>query len=273
MALMNAACNIGFNANAWLQYNGTNESAFHYFAINQGSSLNGAALAGAFINVVLTDGYLLVRCYRWWKNLWVIIPLASLALVSYVWDLIEVTYTAGHVEDANSGWVMPFLSSWPITIGIAGALHAIYTALLASRVIRLSRQAGERAGIWATIVESALPYGIISFVFMILYCASAMAANVFIPLLVQLQGITVDLIIMRTLKAERQATFASLPAPVVTPQEKITAPISVTATSTTGSASITDEKTMLVRRAGMWEASLDKKEPAPPEYTIPLGEM
>ncbi|KAH9932354.1 uncharacterized protein B0H18DRAFT_54156 [Fomitopsis serialis] len=159
---MNEACNIGFNANAWLQYDGTNESAFHYFARNQTSSLNGAALVGAFINVVLVDGSLLVRCYRWWKNLWVIIPLASLVLVSYVWYLLEVVYTAGHVEDANSGWIIPFLNSWPVTIGLAGALHAIYTALLASRVIKLSRQAGEHAGIWAISVESALPYGIIS---------------------------------------------------------------------------------------------------------------
>ncbi|KZT66599.1 hypothetical protein DAEQUDRAFT_767827 [Daedalea quercina L-15889] len=230
MALINEACNITFNSNAWHYNDGTNRSAFRYFAINQASPLNGAALAGAFFTVILADGYLLVRCYRWWKNLWVIIPLGMLVFVSYVWDLLEFIYTAGHSEDGNSGWVMPFAGNWPITIGIAGALHVIYSALLAFWVIIASRkEGGEKLTIWSIAVESALPYGIISLIFMILYCVRVMAANAFIPMLVQLQGITVDLIITRNLKTAGQ--FASLPIPV-----------SITPTMTADTTSMSDKE-------------------------------
>ncbi|KAH9830105.1 uncharacterized protein C8Q71DRAFT_378230 [Rhodofomes roseus] len=268
MAVINEACNIGFNSNAWLHYDGTSMSAYHYFTSNQASALNGAALAGAFFTVILADGYLLVRCYRWWKNLWVIIPLAMLMLVSYVWDFFELVYTAGHAVEANSGWVMPFFGSWPITIGLAGALHLIYTVLLASRVITHARKTCmEVLGLWEISVESAFPYGFVSLVFMILYCSNSVAANGFIPMLVQLQGITVDLLVARTLKLEHRSAIAQLPVPVVAVQTQMVVPTSDSASTTAPSASIYDEKLTLVKMSSMWKASaLEKKEPAPPEY-------
>lgn len=58
MALINEACNIASNSNAWLNYDGKSESSLTYFAQGQTSSLNGAIAISAFFVSLLTDGFL-----------------------------------------------------------------------------------------------------------------------------------------------------------------------------------------------------------------------
>lgn len=85
---------------------------------------------------------------------------------------------------------MPIYLDWPISAGLLGPLHVIYTTYIAARAVHLGRKAadgGLRPTVWSLTVESALPYAIVSLVFMVLYCANVMAANALIPLLVQLQ--------------------------------------------------------------------------------------
>lgn len=80
------------------------------------------------------------------------------------------------------------------------SLHCLLTILLLWGVLDLSCRLAASltghsrtiyTGYKAVLVESALPYGIISFVLMILTCVDSDAANLFVPLLVQLQVRTI----------------------------------------------------------------------------------
>lgn len=116
------------------------------------------------------------------------IPFRTTDSLRPVWNIVAGAYSVGRATELYSILVMPIYLGWPVTAGLFGAMHVIYTILIAARTIVLARASGRpRPTLGSIIVESALPYGIVSLVFMILYCAGVMAANCLIPLLVQLQ--------------------------------------------------------------------------------------
>lgn len=83
---------------------------------------------------------------------------------------------------------MPGLGGFPVTVALSGSLHIIFSALLGYRVVSVSRQTlGKRPTVWSVVVEAALPYAVVSVIFMAVYCADIAAANVFGSMLVQFQ--------------------------------------------------------------------------------------
>ena len=83
---------------------------------------------------------------------------------------------------------MPGLGGSPVTVALSGTLHIIFSALLGYRVVCVSRKTfGKRPTVWSVIVEAAVPYAVVSVIFMAVYCADIAAANVFGAMLVQFQ--------------------------------------------------------------------------------------
>ena len=104
------------------------------------------------------------------------------------WNLAEVAYTAGHPEGNKSEWVMPAFGSWPAAVALSGSLHVIFSALLGYRVVSVARTAmGKRPAVGSVVVEAAVPYSVVSIIFMSVYCAGIAAANVFGSMVVQFQ--------------------------------------------------------------------------------------
>ncbi|EPT05827.1 hypothetical protein FOMPIDRAFT_1013434 [Fomitopsis schrenkii] len=266
LAFVNEACNVAINALAQDYDDGTPDSTFHYFMLNQPSRVNGAAITSALLTTLLADVFLLVRCYQWWKNPWAIIPLVMLFIASFVWNIVAGAYSVGRATELYSILVMPIYLGWPVTAGLFGAMHVIYTILIAARTIVLARASGRpRPTLGSIIVESALPYGIVSLVFMILYCAGVMAANCLIPLLVQLQGIAVDLIVIRIARQPEAPLTAVMPLPLVVAQGSAGTAVSVQLSAKHAAASIA--KSEASKGTDVWGWSLDRKVTPPPEYS------
>ncbi|KAH9932355.1 uncharacterized protein B0H18DRAFT_952457 [Fomitopsis serialis] len=254
MALVYEICNIVFTVDAWIIGEGSSGTSYTYFVDNQNSGLEIAATVAALISTLLTDGFLFVRCSALWWSPLVTVLLGLLTLATYAFDILEVYWVA---TSGNTLWQTPLFGQLSVSVALAQSLHVIFTILL---TYRLAAKHSKLVGVTGMAIESALLYSIVSIVFMATYCAPSMAANAFLPMLVQIQGIAIDLIIARWYRRERTqaaepavpATIVQLPAPVQAPSDT--------------SSIIDNEKPMLTLMASKWDQELDK-EPVPPECT------
>ncbi|CCL98326.1 uncharacterized protein FIBRA_00320 [Fibroporia radiculosa] len=206
MALVNIACNIEFNDWAWIENTGFNGGAFAYITKFQNSSLNLTAVATGVINLVLADTFLLHRVHVLWRRWYILTAMGILLLVTTAFAIVQC-YSVSSAD--NSFWTGPVFGSPLIYTILAMSLHTLFTILLFTRAVQLGHELPDDVtgqnrtysyGIKALIVESALPYGFVSLLVMILACSHSTGANVFVPLLVQLQGIVSDLIVMRVVQ-------------------------------------------------------------------------
>lgn len=91
-------------------------------------------------------------------------------------------------ESDDSLLVIPYDGTFIIPVILAQSLHAIFAVLLVFRIATARRETeGRRMRAKDLLVESVLPYALISVLFMGTYCGSSLAANVFLPMLVQIQ--------------------------------------------------------------------------------------
>ncbi|KZT66601.1 hypothetical protein DAEQUDRAFT_674657 [Daedalea quercina L-15889] len=259
MALVYEICSIEFTINAWIMGEGGSGTSFDYFIDNQGTGLTVAAAVAAFISTFLADGFLCIRCSALWSKRWVTIPLVLFTLATYAFDFVQMYWVASTNDE--SLWVIPWNDVFIIPVALAQSLHIIFTVLLVLRFTTVQRESEERIRLKGMAVESALVYGLISVIFLATYCAQGLAANAFLPMLVQIQGIAIDLIIARW-ESTQHATVAEpaaptkmlLPAPAHVPSE---------------TSSISDkEKLTLTMMTSKWHQELDKKEHASPEYCV-----
>jgi len=203
MATVNMCCNISFNERAWIDSPAFDGGAFAYFADYQKSPLNLAAVSVGVINLTLADAFMLYRVHVIWRKLYVTLILGIVYLASLVFAIFQC---AGVAQDNDSFWNGPAFGIPFAYALVAMSLHVLFTVVLFGRLCVLRRglsgpltELGKTdfTSVKALIVESAVPYGVISCLALTLYCSSMTAVNLFLPLLVQLQGITPDLIIMR----------------------------------------------------------------------------
>ena len=91
-------------------------------------------------------------------------------------------------ESDDSLLVIPYDGTFIIPVILAQSLHAIFAVLLVFRIATArSEKEGRRMRAKDLLVESVLPYALISVLFMGTYCGWSLAANVFLPMLVQVQ--------------------------------------------------------------------------------------
>ncbi|KAI0731827.1 hypothetical protein C8Q72DRAFT_201947 [Fomitopsis betulina] len=262
VSLIYEICSIVFTFQAWEagQEGIANRTAFLYFWNNSNPGLTTASAAAFLVSTIIADGFLCVRLVALWKKLWVSIPLVLLTLVTYAFDILQVTYVANERED--SLLMIPYDGRFITPVILAQSLHAIFAFLLVSHVATAhfgveTRRVSARG----LLIETILPYALISALFMGTYCGSSLAANVFLPVLVQIKGITIDLLIAR--RGRRNGFLVISVAP---PTDTIQLPAPVQAPPMTSGMSDTEKLTLAVM-ASKWEYELDKKEPVPPQYS------
>ncbi|PCH44640.1 hypothetical protein WOLCODRAFT_105424 [Wolfiporia cocos MD-104 SS10] len=203
-ATVNIACIMRFNELAWIDNPHYRGGANAFYDNNQKLPVNLAAAFTVTVNLILADGFLMARCHVMWRKLYVSIPLGLVYLAALAFAIMLSYFES--VDPTVSFWISTQVAGGWLYKVISGSLHTIYTILILSRLIYFRRNLpgmlthrskSELLGATAMLVESAVPYSIISIVWMVLSALWMFAANIFTPLLVQLQSITVGLIVIR----------------------------------------------------------------------------
>ncbi|PCH44657.1 hypothetical protein WOLCODRAFT_77984, partial [Wolfiporia cocos MD-104 SS10] len=203
LSTTNITCNIIINTLAFVDHSDSGRP-FFFLADSQQLPINVASIATCTASLILADAFLLYRCEVIWQRLRVTLPLGLLYIMSVVLAVIEcfyVTRGGGNIwTGSTSGG--PFLPY----VAFTGCLHIAFTTFILGRLSFYLRYLPETvmaqnnlnfSGTIPLTVESALPYAVVSFIWMILSCTGSVGANPFVPLLVQLQGITTGLIVIR----------------------------------------------------------------------------
>ncbi|KZT01789.1 uncharacterized protein LAESUDRAFT_450793 [Laetiporus sulphureus 93-53] len=204
MATVNISMNIHFNEMAWIDNRNHPGGPLAFLLEQQASRFNTAGNASAFVATFLADGILVYRIYIVWMNWWIMIIPILMWLASAVLSVLTTVQAARPNSSLWASGTLDFsVPYWSLSI----ALNILLTLLLISRLLYMrhviaSTPLGQAhgktyAGIAAMVLESALPYSTISIVFIILYGLQNTAADLFIPLLLQVACIAPELIILR----------------------------------------------------------------------------
>jgi hypothetical protein len=160
---------------------------------------NGVSVVVGF----LVDALLIYRVHVVYQKWYVIvIPilgwLASNVLAGF-WVAQASMPTSSFWSKNTINFALPYFS-------LAMGLNILLTGMLVTRLLymrhKITKALGARHGetytsIATMILESATPYGIVSFIFLVLYAMQNTAALLFIPLYIQVQCISPILIILR----------------------------------------------------------------------------
>ncbi|KAJ7245642.1 hypothetical protein B0H12DRAFT_782874 [Mycena haematopus] len=196
---INLACSIAYNENAWVNDRGYPGGPFRYL-VEQGNLPfvtlgNVASILASF----LSDGMLLYRAGVLWNFAWYIVgPPALFFIACIVLSVMTV------IQMALPSVALPPLS---LAVWIVLMLLPIWLTLLIAGRILYHRQtmrdalgpeyARNYAGISAIVVESALPFTIISIILLGLFGDKNTAQNLFVPLMVQFECIAPEMIVLR----------------------------------------------------------------------------
>ncbi|KZT01790.1 uncharacterized protein LAESUDRAFT_752496 [Laetiporus sulphureus 93-53] len=203
LTTISICCNINFNQRAWIDERNYPGGPIAFFSDEQSLPVNAASITTSVITFFLADGLLIARCYALWRNFYITTFLLVILIASTVMSVLHCIQatraTGGAWDDSTLSLSVPYAS-------LAMSLNVLLVITLLWRLVDLRRKLpatlNEQArttytSLEAIIVESAFPYGLVSFLFLILYGVRNIGANLFLSLLVQLEGIVSDLIIMR----------------------------------------------------------------------------
>ncbi|EMD39212.1 hypothetical protein CERSUDRAFT_152269 [Gelatoporia subvermispora B] len=203
MGTINLATNIRFNQRAWIDernYPG-GPSAFIMQRIS--SPVDTLGTSAGIVGDFLADSLLVYRVYvvwhKWYMLVLPIIVLTASTVLSCLLT-IQTALPGGSLWSTNTiNFSVPY---WSISM----SLNIILTLLLVARLLWMRRRISQVLGpqysstytsVAAMIIESALPYALVSFVFVVLYGLQNTAENLFIPVLTQVECISPMLVIMR----------------------------------------------------------------------------
>jgi len=200
---VNIGLNMQFGELVWVDERGFPGGPLAYLTTNQAVASNTAGNAVGIIITAMADALLIWRCYVLYKLWWLTIIPILMWIVSVVFSAFFVFQAA----EPNAGLFASNSLNFGITYFAIGlSLNILLTLLLVARLFYVRRtiiatlgsQYGETYGTVATmLLESATPYAIVSFIFLILYSTQNNAAALFVPLLVQVECISPMLIILR----------------------------------------------------------------------------
>ncbi|KAJ7131590.1 hypothetical protein C8R43DRAFT_1024742 [Mycena crocata] len=199
LGTINLACSIRFNENAWINDREYPGGPFNYL-IEQGSvpfmtAGNVASILASF----MSDGLLLYRAGVLWNFVWyIVVPPTMFFIACTVLSVMVVIQLALPTVDlpqlSLAVWIVLMILPIWLTILIAGRI--LYHRQTMIDVLG-PQYARNYAGISAIVVESALPFTIISIVLLGLFGDKSTAQNLFISLMVQVECIAPELIILR----------------------------------------------------------------------------
>ncbi|KAF7350163.1 hypothetical protein MVEN_01318800 [Mycena venus] len=196
---INLACSIAYNENAWVNDRAYPGGPFSYL-IEQGNLPfatlgNSASILASF----LSDGMLLYRAGVLWDFTWyIVVPPTLFFIACIVLSVMTVIQLAlpnvPFPQLSLAVWIILMLLPIWLTILIAGRI--LYHRQTMHDILG-PEYARSYTGISAIVVESALPFTIISLILLGLFGDKNTAQNLFIPLLVQFECIAPEMIILR----------------------------------------------------------------------------
>ncbi|KAI0919677.1 hypothetical protein AcW1_003132 [Taiwanofungus camphoratus] len=203
MATINICCSINFNERAWIDDRNFPGGPLAFFSERQSLPVNVASIATSVITLFLADSLLIYRCHALWKNLYITLFLCAVLVAS---TIVSVLHCIQATHALNGAWDENTLSLSVPYASLAMTLNVLLVVCLLWRLVDLRRRVpptlkpetkANYFSVETIIVESALPYGIASFIFLVLYGVRNIGANLFLSLIVQLEGIVSGLIVIR----------------------------------------------------------------------------
>ncbi|KAJ6503872.1 hypothetical protein C8R45DRAFT_924212 [Mycena sanguinolenta] len=214
---INLACSIAFNENAWINDRGYPGGPFSYL-VEQGNIPfatlgNVASILASF----LSDGMLLYRAGVLWDFAWYIVLPPALffiaCIILSVMTVIQLALPSVSLPQLSLAvWIVLMLLPIWLTILIAGRILFHRKTMIE---VMGPEYARNYTGIFAIVVESALPFAIISIILLGLFGDKNTAQNLFVPLMVQFECIAPEMIILRVVmgRAWTQGTMSGDYAP------------------------------------------------------------
>ncbi|PCH39110.1 hypothetical protein WOLCODRAFT_167811 [Wolfiporia cocos MD-104 SS10] len=203
MATINICINIRFGQLAWIDDRNYPGGPLAYLLDNQSDSINTAGNATSFVALICADGILIFRVLVLWQSWYIVVFPFLMWLASTALSILVCVQTA---RPNSSLWANNtfdfYVPYWSISI----ALNIILTLLLITRLMYVRQKVVPSMGgqygklytaVATMVLESALPYSVVSIIFIILYGMKVTAENLFIPLLVQVACIAPEVIILR----------------------------------------------------------------------------
>ncbi|KAK7688187.1 hypothetical protein QCA50_008557 [Cerrena zonata] len=203
LGTLNIAINMHLEEVDWINERNFPGGPLAHLISSQSSALNVAGDVASDLVPFFADGLLIYRVYIvWGKWYMAVIPgialLATLAL-----GILSAVQTAQPNASLWSNGVLNFTVPF---FSLTMALNIFLTLLLIFRLLYMRHQLRSTIGpqygrtytsIATMILESALPNALISFIFVVLYAIHNPAANLLLPLQVQLNCFSPVLIILR----------------------------------------------------------------------------
>ncbi|KAJ7718201.1 hypothetical protein DFH07DRAFT_784989 [Mycena maculata] len=199
MGTINLACSIAYNENAWVNDREYPGGPFNYLIGEQSISFMTLGNVASILASFMSDGLLLYRAGVLWNFAWyIVVPPALFFIACIILSVMTVIQLA-----------LPTAPLPPLSLAVWIVLMILpiwLTVLIAGRILYHRRTmvdvlgpeyAKNYAGIAAIVVESALPFTIISAILLGLFGDQNIAQNLFVPLMVQVECIAPELIILR----------------------------------------------------------------------------
>ncbi|EMD34963.1 hypothetical protein CERSUDRAFT_116486 [Gelatoporia subvermispora B] len=201
---INICTNMNFNELTWIDDRNYPGGPLAFILNEEALPENTLGNAAGVFASALAEGFMLYRALLLWSDrIWMLILPAGAYITSIVLGILTVVAAS---RPTSSLWAATTekvsLPYWALTM----VLNICLTLLIVSRLLWLRRRVlallGPSSGAVYTdlasiVVESAVPYALVSFVFVVLYGIQNTAENLFIPLLVHVECIAPELIILR----------------------------------------------------------------------------
>ncbi|KAL0568750.1 hypothetical protein V5O48_013238 [Marasmius crinis-equi] len=199
---INLACSILFNENAWVNKRGYPGGPKAYLWEQQAIPTQTLGNSASILASFLADGLMLQRViilYNW--NWWIIVPPALFYVACVILSILTTVQLA---LPTQTSWTPLSLPVWIVLM----VLPMWLTALIAGRIWYHRRQliqtlgpdaARLYAGVAAIVIESALPFTILSVILLGLFGNNDVAQNLFVSLLVQVECIAPEMIVLRVI--------------------------------------------------------------------------
>ncbi|KAJ6575976.1 hypothetical protein DFH09DRAFT_1150142 [Mycena vulgaris] len=196
---INLACSIRFNQNAWVNDREYPGGPFSYLVEQQSLPFMTLGNVASILASFLSDGLLLYRAGVLWNFAWYIVVPPALFFVACIIlsVMVVIQFALPNValpQLSLAVWIVLMILPIWLTILIAGKI--LYHRRTMIEVLG-PQYARNYAGVSAIVIESALPFTIISIILLGLFGDNNTAQNLFVALMVQLECIAPEMIILR----------------------------------------------------------------------------
>ncbi|KAI3607057.1 hypothetical protein WG66_007935 [Moniliophthora roreri] len=206
---INLACSIRYNENAWVTQRGYPGGPFNYLIEQQNHPVLTLGNSASILASFWADGLMLQRVmvlYQW--NWWVIIP-PTLFYIACI--ILSVLTTVQLALPTQTSWTPLSLPVWIVLMILPMWLSALIVGRILWHKKEVESSMGKEeakiyTGIAAIVVESALPFTIISIILLGLFGDEDVAQNLFVSLMVQIECIAPEMIILRVIRGRAWST-------------------------------------------------------------------